>query len=198
MTTVSLTENPQPRIDVEQAVRTLHRFSHRTTDEADLVAELNERLDAVARLQADLADGIFDDGDADQLHGGIAYEQHHIDQIVTELERRERARAFGYRGSRMPAEPDLSERFARIRTGGADELADLIGLETSQPGHKTGQRWRFVCPFHDDTTPSFVVYPNGRGYCFGCGWNGDAVDFVAQRRGTSLVSALRLLEQGLV
>jgi len=46
------------------------RFSRRATSEFDLLAELDERLNAVARLEADLAGGDFTDGDIDQLRGG--------------------------------------------------------------------------------------------------------------------------------
>lgn len=28
---------------------------------------------------------------------------------------------------------------------------------------------RILCPFHKEDTPSFVVYPDGQGHCFGCG-----------------------------
>lgn len=27
---------------------------------------------------------------------------------------------------------------------------------------------RILCPFHEETTPSFVIYANGSGHCFGC------------------------------
>ena len=37
------------------------------------------------------------------------------------------------------------------------------------------------CPFHDDSTPSFmVVNAERRYYCFGCGAAGDVIDFVKQ------------------
>lgn len=36
------------------------------------------------------------------------------------------------------------------------------------------------CPFHDDSTPSMVLYPNNTFHCFGCQANGDSYDL--QRR----------------
>lgn len=180
---------------------TLRRSALRDVDEADLVAELNARMDARARCEADLEDGIFADGDADQLRGGIEFEEFRIEEIVHELERRERARAFGYRGRRSPDEPDLPERFARFRGAGPDELVGIIEQETTQVGRQSAGRWYFSCPFHaagQERTPSLVVFPDGRGHCFSCGWHGDAIDFVAETRGTSLVSALLLLERGMV
>ncbi len=45
----------------------------------------------------------------------------------------------------------------------------------------SGQNYRARCPFHDDHTPSFFVYPeDGNFKCFGagCGLSGDVIDFV--------------------
>ena len=37
------------------------------------------------------------------------------------------------------------------------------------------------CPFHQDKTASMKVKPTDKKYfCFGCGENGDAIDFVAK------------------
>lgn len=35
------------------------------------------------------------------------------------------------------------------------------------------------CPFHHESTPSLHVYPDGTWHCFGCGWGGDVLDFLA-------------------
>ena len=36
-----------------------------------------------------------------------------------------------------------------------------------------------LCPFHNEKTPSFTVYPSDNSfYCFGCGVGGDAITFV--------------------
>jgi DNA primase len=44
--------------------------------------------------------------------------------------------------------------------------------------HRVGERWirRCVLPGHEDRTPSFMCYPDGRFQCFGCGVSGDAID----------------------
>ena len=45
----------------------------------------------------------------------------------------------------------------------------------------SGSRLRGRCPFHEDRTPSFVVYPENQTFhCFGCGTHGDVLTFLMQ------------------
>jgi DNA primase len=42
-----------------------------------------------------------------------------------------------------------------------------------------GSRYRICCPFHDDSNPSLVVYPETNSwYCFTCGFGGSPVKFM--------------------
>lgn len=43
---------------------------------------------------------------------------------------------------------------------------------------KVGNRYRALCPFHSEKTPSFYAHENGMFHCFGCGVGGDVVKFV--------------------
>jgi hypothetical protein len=188
-----------PNLTAEQR-RAAHdaamRFSRRATPEADLLAELNERMNAAARYEVDIAAGDVADGDADQLRGGIAYERFHVEAIVGELEARERARSFGYRSAGGRPESDLPARFAAARS---IDAADVIRALTGQAGARSGDRWCFSCPFHADATPSLTAYSGERGwYCFSCGAGGDAVRFVMEARSIGAVEALRLLEAGVL
>ena len=58
----------------------------------------------------------------------------------------------------------------------------------------SGDKRRTNCPFHDETTPSFFIYPNNTYYCFGCGIHGNAIDFVMKKFGYSFVEACNFLE----
>jgi DNA primase (bacterial type) len=61
---------------------------------------------------------------------------------------------------------------------------------------RTGRTLQARCPFHDDRTPSFTVYPeSSRATCFGCGWQGDIVDFVQKITGCTTSEALQTLEE---
>lgn len=51
------------------------------------------------------------------------------------------------------------------------------------------------CPFHNETTPSFKVYPGTGGfYCFGCGAGGDVVNFAEKLLNLSPTEAARRLD----
>jgi len=60
--------------------------------------------------------------------------------------------------------------------------------------HRMGQnRFRALCPFHQDRDPSLVVYSQeGRWHCFGCGARGDVLDLIRGLEGhESFMDALR-------
>lgn len=53
-----------------------------------------------------------------------------------------------------------------------------------------------LCPFHNEKTPSFTVYPeNGSFYCFGCGVGGDVFSFVKLIENLDYVDAIRFLAE---
>lgn len=41
-----------------------------------------------------------------------------------------------------------------------------------------GKTYRALCPFHNERTPSFHIYPPNRFVCYGCGNKGDVISFV--------------------
>jgi hypothetical protein len=60
---------------------------------------------------------------------------------------------------------------------------------------KAGKEFIGLCPFHNESTPSFTVSDGKRFYhCFGCGDHGDAIDFVMKRQGLEFKAAIELLE----
>lgn len=51
-----------------------------------------------------------------------------------------------------------------------------------------------LCPFHNEKTPSFTVYPeNGSYYCFGCGQGGDVITFTMKMENLDYIDAVRKL-----
>lgn len=61
--------------------------------------------------------------------------------------------------------------------------------------HKQGSRWFAHCPFHDDSTPSFSIFADGkRCGCPPCQWDGDVFEFVQRFQGLpDAVAAARWL-----
>ncbi|MEA3346081.1 MAG: DNA primase [Chloroflexota bacterium] len=69
-----------------------------------------------------------------------------------------------------------------------DIVSDYVELR------KSGRNYSGLCPFHSDTEPSFVVFPETQGWhCFGCGEGGDVFTFIMKREGLTFGEALRLL-----
>ncbi len=53
-----------------------------------------------------------------------------------------------------------------------------------------------LCPFHNEKTPSFTVYPaTSSYYCFGCGSGGDVITFVRKIENLDYIDAVRLLAE---
>ena len=87
----------------------------------------------------------------------------------------------------------ISERFIQ-------ELQDKIDIETvisSQVNLKRrGKTLVGLCPFHNEKTPSFTVYPESRSfYCFGCGAGGDVITFVRRIENLDYIEAVKAVAQ---
>ena len=51
-----------------------------------------------------------------------------------------------------------------------------------------------LCPFHNEKTPSFTVYPESQSfYCFGCGAGGEAISFIRRIENLDYTEAVKLL-----
>ena len=73
-------------------------------------------------------------------------------------------------------------------TNSVDVVSDFISLR------KAGTSYKGLCPFHDDSTPSFSVSPiKGVYKCFSCGAAGNAVKFVMQYEQMTYWEALKWL-----
>lgn len=52
------------------------------------------------------------------------------------------------------------------------------------------------CVFHDEKTPSMVVYEDARVHCYGCGVNLDTIGFVMKHQDIGFIEALKILSRG--
>jgi DNA primase len=56
------------------------------------------------------------------------------------------------------------------------EIVELVSTYVQLK--KTGRSYKGLCPFHQEKTPSFIVFPeSGNFHCFGCGRGGDVFTF---------------------
>ena len=59
---------------------------------------------------------------------------------------------------------------------------------------QSGRYLKGLCPFHEEKTPSFFVFPErGTWRCFGCGRGGDVISFVMEREQASFIEAVESL-----
>lgn len=69
-----------------------------------------------------------------------------------------------------------------------DVVGDYVTLK------RAGARFKGLCPFHDEKTPSFTVTPSlGIYKCFGCQKGGNAINFVMEMENQTYAEAARTL-----
>ena len=62
------------------------------------------------------------------------------------------------------------------------------------PMRRRGKNLVGLCPFHNEKTPSFTLYPESQSYyCFGCGAGGDVVNFIRRIENLDYTEAVRFL-----
>lgn len=87
----------------------------------------------------------------------------------------------------------LSESFLqelKYRTDIEDVISTYVTLK------RRGSTSVGLCPFHNEKTPSFTVYPETQSfYCFGCGAGGDAVSFLRKIENLDYSDAVKALAE---
>ena len=73
-----------------------------------------------------------------------------------------------------------------------NDIADVIGTYVTLK--RAGSNMTGLCPFHNEKTPSFVVFNATQSfYCFGCAAAGDVVTFIRKIENLDYVEALHFL-----
>ena len=86
--------------------------------------------------------------------------------------------------------PDGFLQELKLKTDINDVVSTYVTLK------KRGNTYVGLCPFHNEKTPSFTVYPATQSfYCFGCGAGGDAVTFVKKIENLDYIDAVKSLAQ---
>jgi len=87
----------------------------------------------------------------------------------------------------------INERFIQ-------ELQEKVDIESvissSITLKRRGKTLVGLCPFHNEKTPSFTVYPESNSfYCFGCGAGGDVITFVRRMENLDYIEAVKSVAQ---
>ena len=73
-----------------------------------------------------------------------------------------------------------------------NEITDVVGSYVSLK--RAGSNFSGLCPFHNEKTASFTVFPATKScYCFGCGSGGDVITFIMRVENLDYVEALEFL-----
>lgn len=83
-----------------------------------------------------------------------------------------------------PSKDQITDR--EVALAKAIPIKDISGIQFNRSGFAP-------CPFHNERTPSFKVYPDNRFHCFGCQLNGDVIDYVMRSHGIDFLSAVKIL-----
>ena len=90
-----------------------------------------------------------------------------------------------------PPKDGVSPRASRLKR--SIRLVEVVGRYTEV--NASGGRFVARCPFHDEKSASFTIYPESDTYfCFGCRAHGDLIAFVMQKLSKSFGEALDALE----
>ena len=92
----------------------------------------------------------------------------------------------------VPLYADMIDRPTVNRILDAADIVEVVSDFVSLK--KRGTSYKGLCPFHDDTTPSFSVSPvKGVYKCFACGEAGNVVNFVMKHEQMTYPEALKWL-----
>lgn len=74
------------------------------------------------------------------------------------------------------------------------DVVELIGTRTQL--RQAGRNFKGLCPFHNEKTPSFVVFPESQSYhCFGCGKSGDIFTYIMDTENLDFGDAMTRLAE---
>lgn len=70
----------------------------------------------------------------------------------------------------------------------------FLDIHEFENAKKNGKKIWVRCPFHEDNTNSFVIYPTNTAHCFSCKWGGDTVAFIQKLHGLDFIRAVKMLQ----
>jgi DNA primase len=87
---------------------------------------------------------------------------------------------------------DIQDAIAHIKSNLpiSDYISKTVELK------RVGVHLKGLCPFHNEKTPSFIVYPETNTYCcFGCQEKGDIISFIQKTENLTFIDTIKQLSQ---
>lgn len=92
------------------------------------------------------------------------------------------------------AKTNLRELIGEIKS--SQDIVDYIQSSAVALKPSSAGKFKGLCPFHGEKTPSFSVDSNFQNYrCFGCGASGDLVNFVQEYENLSFIESVKKLAE---
>ncbi len=88
-------------------------------------------------------------------------------------------------------------RYSEATLAAIKHAVDIVALVGEYlPLHRSGSKFKALCPFHDDHNPSLELNPERQSFkCWSCGAGGDVFDFVKEYERVEFPEALRMLAE---
>ena len=114
-------------------------------------------------------------------------------EAIRHISRLKRLRALSSNSSKSQAFANFGHKLQLAREVPISTLHHFERLK------RTGSRSVSLCPFHNEKTPSFTLYPDNSFHCFSCGAHGrDSVDFFRLLNGVDFKTAVTALAGGVL
>ena len=88
-------------------------------------------------------------------------------------------------------------RHSEATLAAVKQAVDIVAfVGENLPLHRSGSRFKGLCPFHDDHNPSLELNPERQSFkCWVCGAGGDVFEFVKGYFRVDFPEALRMLAE---
>jgi CHC2 zinc finger/Toprim-like len=142
----------------------------------------------IVKLPSDVGDG----GDITDFFVRLGESSADFERLLAEASPGPPVRLAELRASTRHSANSPREQIKRIKR--AVPIARVVGAYVEL--RNSGNKLIGHCPFHQERTPSFTLYPETESFhCFGCGAHGDVLNFLQRVEHLSFRQALDTLER---
>lgn len=116
----------------------------------------------------------------------------HLRQTAIHLERNKKILTLAERRKTITDNPTANP--VNLDTIAQAKTIPILSLYSFEKQKNLGSKIQACCPFHGEKTASFFIYTNKNTcHCFGCSFNGSAIDFYMKLHNTDFKDAVKAL-----